>query len=83
MTCDFASSLTVYQSYQGDGKVIMKAFCNRTCLPLERFPPPAGLELGTLDQKASAQSTELPGLLNENRKVKVTIFIRFRKGAKK
>ena len=34
MTCDFTSFLTVFQSYQDDGKVTMKG-----CLWLEGFLP--------------------------------------------
>ena len=30
MTCDFMSFSTVFQSYQDDGQIIMKAVCNET-----------------------------------------------------
>ena len=34
------------------------------CSISKRFPPPDGLELGTLDQQASSLSSELPGSLD-------------------
>ena len=43
MTSDFASFSTVFQSYQEDGRMIMK------CIqwnPAEKISPRAGLELG-------------------------------------
>ena len=46
MTCDFTSFLTVFLSYQDDGRLIMKSRGIETCLWFERFPPPAGLYPG-------------------------------------
>ena len=50
MTCDFTSFLTVFQSYQDDVWMIMKAVCNGTPFTVEKVSPPAGIELGLLDQ---------------------------------
>ena len=47
---DFTSFLTVFQSYQDDICMIMKAVCNGTSFTVEKISPPAGIELGTLDQ---------------------------------
>ena len=54
MTCDFTPFSTVFQSYQDDGKLIMKGCAMELRLRLRRFAPRAGIELGPLDQKASA-----------------------------
>ena len=45
--CYFISFLTVFQSYQGDGRVIMEGYVQQNLLQLERFLPLAGLEPGT------------------------------------
>ena len=39
MICDFTSSLTVFQSYQDDGRLIMKgkAVCNGTPFTVEKI----------------------------------------------
>ena len=42
-----------------------KAVCNGTPFTVEKISPRAGIELGLLDQKASASPTELPGLLHK------------------
>ena len=62
MTCDFTSLSTVFQSYQGDGRLITEAVCNGTPFTVEKISPREGIELGPLDQWASAKPTELPGL---------------------
>ena len=41
MTYDFTSFSTVFQSYLDDGRVIMKAVCNGTPLPVEKITPRA------------------------------------------
>ena len=46
----FYDLLIVIYSYQNDGNMMMKSFP----LQFERFPPPMGLESGTLDEYASA-----------------------------
>ena len=63
MTCDFTSFSTMFKSYQDDGKLIMKAVCNGAPFSVEKISPRAGIELGPLDQQASAKPTGLPGLL--------------------
>ena len=50
MTNDFTSFSTVFQSYQDDERLRMKAVCNGTPLTVEKTPPQAGIELGPLDQ---------------------------------
>ena len=42
MICDFTSFSTVFQSYQDDGRMIMKGLCNGTPFTVEK-----GLELAT------------------------------------
>ena len=42
MTCDFTSFSTVFQSYQDDGRVIMKGLCNRTPFTVETFSASSG-----------------------------------------
>ena len=54
MTCDFISFSTVLQSYQGDGRLIMNGCVKRNSIAVEKISPRAGIELGPLDQKASA-----------------------------
>ena len=49
MTCD-TSFLTVFESYQDDVLMIMKAVCNGTPFTVEKIAPRAGIELGPLDQ---------------------------------
>ena len=46
MTCDFSSFSTVFQSYQDDGRLIMKGLCNGSPFTVEKISPPAGIELG-------------------------------------
>ena len=48
MTCDFTSFSTVFQSYQGYGRMIMKALCKGIPFTVEKISPGAGLELGTV-----------------------------------
>ena len=50
MTCDFTSSSTVFQSYQDDGRLLMKAVCNGAPFTVEKISHRAGIELGPLDQ---------------------------------
>ena len=50
MTCDFTSFLTVFQSYQDDVWMIMKALCNGTPFRVEEISPRVRIELGPLDQ---------------------------------
>ena len=47
MTCDFTSFSTVFQSYQDDEGLIMKAVCNGTPFTVEKILPRTGIELGT------------------------------------
>ena len=39
MTCDFMSFLTVFQSYQDDVQMIMKAACNGTQFTVDKISP--------------------------------------------
>ena len=48
MICDFTSFSTVIHSYQDDVMVIMKGCAKEPRSRLERFPPPVGLEPGTV-----------------------------------
>ena len=55
MTCNFTSFLTVFQSYQKDGRVIMKGSCAiEPHLCLNSFVPDMGSNLRPLDQQASS-----------------------------
>ena len=45
MTCNFTSFSTVFQSYQEDESLIMKAVRNGTPFTVEKISPRAGLEL--------------------------------------
>ena len=47
MACDFTSFSTVFQSYQDNGYMIMKAVCNVTLFTVEKISPRVGLEPGT------------------------------------
>ena len=47
MTCDFTSFSIVFQSYQDDKRLIMKAVCNGTPFKLEKILSRAGIELVT------------------------------------
>ena len=49
MTSNSTSFSTVFQSYQDDGKLIMKGLCNGAPLTVEKILPSAGIELGSLD----------------------------------
>ena len=57
MTCDFTSLSTVFQSYQEDGRVILKG-CE-----MELHVLPARVEPGTLAKQPSSEPSELLGLL--------------------
>ena len=46
MTSDLTSFSTVFQSYQDDGWIMMKAVCNRTPFTVESLPR-AGFGFGT------------------------------------
>ena len=37
MACDFTSFSTVFQSYQDDGRMIMKGLCNGTLFTIEKM----------------------------------------------
>ena len=50
MNCDFTSFSIVFQTYQDDGRLIMKAVCNGTPFTVEKISPRAGIELGPLEQ---------------------------------
>ena len=50
MTCDFTSFSTVFQSYQDDVRMIMKAVCNGTPFMVENISPRVRIELCPLDQ---------------------------------
>ena len=45
MTCNYTSFSTAFQSYQDEERLIMKAVCNGTPLPVERNSLGARLEL--------------------------------------
>ena len=47
ITCAFTSILTVFQSYQDDGRMIMKGCVQWTPFTLEKISPRAGIEPGT------------------------------------
>ena len=47
MTCDFMSFLTVFRSYQDDGRMIMKGCVQWNPVYDKKISPRAGLELGT------------------------------------
>ena len=49
MTCDFTYFSTVFQSYQDDERLMMKAVCKETLFTAEKISPRAGIELGPLD----------------------------------
>ena len=49
MTCDLTSFLKVFQSYQDDVWIIMKAVCNGTPLTAEKILPRVRIELDSLD----------------------------------
>ena len=51
--CDFTSFSIVFQLYQHDGSLILKAVCNGTPSTVE-ISSLEGIELGPLDQYASA-----------------------------
>ena len=71
--CDFASFSTVFQSYQDDERLIMKGCVQWNSVSVEKILPRAGIKLGPLNQYASAQPTELPGLRQQGNMY--TIFI--------
>ena len=47
MTCNFMSFSTVFQSYQDDKQLIMKAVCNGIPFTVEKILPLAGIKLTT------------------------------------
>ena len=47
MICDFTSFSTVFQSYQDDGRMIMKDCVQWNPFTVEKISPRAGIELGT------------------------------------
>ena len=47
MMCDFTSFSTVFQSYQDDGRMIMKGCVQWNTYTVEKISPRAGLELAT------------------------------------
>ena len=47
MTCNFTSFSTVFQSYQDDERMKLKAECNGTPFEVEKISPRAGFELRT------------------------------------
>ena len=50
MTCDFTSFSTVFQSYQDDGRIIMKGCVQCNPFTVEKISPRARIEPGPLDQ---------------------------------
>ena len=46
MTCDFTSFSAVFQYYQDDGRMIIKAVCRGNPFSVEEISPRAGLEPG-------------------------------------
>ena len=59
MSCDFTSFSKVFQSYQGDGRMILKGLCNGTPFTVTNVSHRAGLEL-TTDRSADQRLTHLP-----------------------
>ena len=55
--------LTIFQSYQDDERLIMKGCLHWNPLRLRRFRLKRGSNSGPLDPQASAEPTELLGLL--------------------
>ena len=47
MTCNFTSFSTVFQSYQDEEWLIMKAVCNGIPFTVEKILPLAGIKLTT------------------------------------
>ena len=62
MICKFTSISTVFQSYQDDGRVIMKGCVQGNPFTVEKTSPRAGLELGTARSVGQRLITELLGL---------------------
>ena len=54
MICNFTSFSIVFQSYQDDERLIMKVCVQSSPFTVEKISPRAGIELGPLDQQASA-----------------------------
>ena len=50
MTYNFMSITTVFQSYQDNGRIIMKGLCSGTPFTVEKMLPEVGLEPGLQDQ---------------------------------
>ena len=48
MTCDFTSFSTMCQSYQDDGRLIMKELCNGAPFTVAKFSPQVGIKLDLL-----------------------------------
>ena len=47
MTCNFTSFSILFQSYQDDGRMIMKGCVHWNPVSVEKISPRAGIELGT------------------------------------
>ena len=63
MTCDLTSFLTVSQSYQDDGKVIVKSCVQWNGVLVGKISVSSGHESGTAMSEGLRLTTELPGLL--------------------
>ena len=50
MICDFTSFSTAFQSYQDNGRLIMKGCVPSAPLSVEKIMLQAGIKLGPLDQ---------------------------------
>ena len=59
--CDFTSFSIVFQSYQDDGQMMMKAVCNGTPFTVEKISSQVRIELGT-SRSVVQHLTHLPRL---------------------
>ena len=50
MICDFTSFLTVFESYQDDGRLVIKGCVQWSSSTVEKISPRAGIQLGPLDR---------------------------------
>ena len=50
MTCDFMFFSTVFQSYQDDGRLVMKGYVQWSSVDGLNILPRVGIKLGLLDQ---------------------------------
>ena len=67
MTCDFTSFTIVFQSYQDDGRLIMKG-CAGTLFTEEKISPQAGIELAPIDPVRDTLSNDTSSTTTLRRK---------------